>query len=762
MNNTSLEKTEQEVVVKFKGKLSMKLFPKTKLNNGDFGILSLKVEEELEGIPNVSEYGTVVVKGNWCEMDKETAYTIIAKEIEHPTYGKQYELLYVSADVDFSTPDTQKKYLETILTEKQVKALYEKLENPFEAIEKGDIETLCSVKGIGTSTAQKILDKYRQHLDYSEVLIKLDGYGLTQKMVHKLVEKYGSPSIVVGKVKENVYILADEVDGIGFKKADEIAIRKGLNPHSPLRVKAFIKYYLGREAETAGNSWVHTDKLFAQIYEICGDDMDRKVIQTVLREMLERNEIWTSDTREHIALIRYYNLEREIYEHIQRLSNAPNKFKYDGWEDVVARIEERQGWCYTEEQKAGVKTVLDNQVVVVTGLAGTGKSTITNAMIEILREYRVKQCALSGRASQRMMEVNGVESNTIHRTLGYMYGNTWMYDETYPLDVDILLVDEASMINGDIFLRILRALRTGTKLVIIGDYGQLPTIGNCNVFLDLMSMGVPLVKLTVVHRQAQASAIISKSMDIRNQKQLFDRYFEGEETLGELQDLNLFIYQDRNALKNKIIERFMKHFEEVEKDILKVQAVLPMKTRGSICTHAINEAVQVLVNPNANNGSSPFVAGEKKFYIGDKIINNTNKKVLAYPRTEDEEDVQIYNGNIGIVLNYNIEKGIMLVDFGELIGKAILEKTFVEKSVDLGYAITCHKLQGSSAERVVVGLDYSAYQLLSCEWLYTAITRAELMADLVAENNAVRHAISQVHSNNKQTFLPFMKELRAS
>ena len=759
MTNENMNNVEQEAVVKFKGKLDKKLFPRTKIYNGDFGILSIKVEEEIEGSVNISEYGNTVVKGIWCEVNFTDEYTIIAKEIEHPTYGKQYELIYVSVDVDFSTPYTQKKYLESILTEKQVKALYETLENPFESIKSGDIDALCSVKGIGSSTAQKILDKYREHLDYSEILIELDGYGLTKNMIHKLVETYGSPSIVVGKVKENVYILADEVNGIGFKKADEIAMRNGVSPHSKQRVKAFIEYYLGKEAETAGNSWVYTDVLFAQIYDICGDDIDRASIQEVLRDMLKKGDIWTSNTREHIALKRYFNLEESIYYHIQRLAQAENHFKYDGWEEIVREIEESQGWKYTEEQKAGVKTVLDNQVVVVTGLAGTGKSTITNAMIEVLSAYKIQQCALSGRASQRMMEVNGVESNTIHRTVGYMYGNTWAHDESNPLDVDILLLDEASMINGDIFLRVLRALKTGSKLVIIGDYGQLPTIGNCNVFLDLMSIGVPVVKLTVVHRQAQASAIISKSMDVRNQVQLFDRYFEGEETLGELQDLNLFIYQDRNALKNKIIERFLNHFKGVGEDILKVQVVVPMKTRGNICTQSINEAIQELVNPNAKGSIQPFVAGNKKFFIGDKIINNTNKKVTAYLGTEDDEEIQIYNGNIGIIKSYNLEKGIMLVDFGELIGKVVLDRHFIEKSIDLAYAITCHKLQGSSAERVIVGLDYSAYQLLCCEWVYTAITRAELMADLVAENSAVRHAISQVHSNNKQTFLPFMKEL---
>lgn len=761
MNDTTMEQTEQEVIIKIKGKLDRKLFPKNKLNNGDFGILSIKVEEEIEGVPRVSEYGNIVIKGVWCEMNTTDEYTIIAKEVEHPTYGKQYELLYVSAEMDFSTPKAQRTYLEKILTEKQVKALYDTLKNPFEAIEKGDIETLCSVKGIGNSTAQKVIDKYRQNIDYSEVLIKLDGYGLTQRMVHKLVEKYGSPSIVVGKVKENVYILADEVDGIGFKKADEIAVRMGMNPHSPNRVKAFIYYYLNNQAEQ-GNSWVYTDKLFAQIYEVCGEDIDKTIIQSVLREMVGKGSLWASNTKEHIGLMRYFKLEQEIDYHIRRLAGAENKFKYDDWEEVVANIEKRQGWNYTDEQKAGIKAVLDNPVVVVTGLAGTGKSTVTNAMIEILRYYQIKQCALSGRASQRMKEVNGLESNTIHKTLGYMYGDTWTYDENFPLDVDILLVDEASMINGDIFLRILRALRTGTKLVVIGDYGQLPTIGNCNVFLDMMNIGLPLVKLTVVHRQAQASAIISKSIDIRKQVQLFDRYFEGTETLGELQDLNLFIYQDKNAIKNMIVKRFEQHFVEVGKDVLKVQIVVPMKTRGSICTQALNEEIQQLINPNTKEMKQPFEVNNKKFFVGDKVINNTNKKVLAYPRTEDEDEVQIYNGNIGIVLAYNLEKGIMLVDFGEQIGRVILDKSHIAKSLDLGYAITCHKLQGSSCERVIVGLDYSAYTMLTSEWIYTAITRAESLCDLVAENSAVRYAISQVQSNDKQTFLPFVKELRAS
>lgn len=756
MNNTTLE-TGQDKIIKIKGRLDKKIFPKNKLRNGDFGILSFKVDEELEGNVILSDFGTIVITGVWSEMDKGQTYTIIAREKEHPTYGKQYERIYHRGDVDFSSERSQKIFLESFLTEKQVKALYDGLFNPFEVIEKGDIQTLCSVKGIGEATANRIVDKYKQNLDYSEVLVKLDGYGLTMALVQKLVDKYGSPSIVVGKVKENVYILADEVDGIGFKKADEIALRNGMNPHDPKRVKAFTKYYLSKEAEQ-GNSWVYTEAFFKQAYDMCGEDLPKTVVQNVLRDMLGNNELWTSDTREHIGLMRYFKLEEQIFKHLKRLAEAPNKFKYDNWKEVIAEIERRQGWCYTEEQKAGVKTVLDNQVTVVTGLAGTGKSTVTNAMIEILRAYRVKQCALSGRASQRMMEVNGVESNTIHKTLGYMYGNSWTYNETNPLDVDVLILDEASMVNGDIFLRIVRALETGTKIVIIGDYGQLPTIGNCNVFLDMIEMDmIPVVKLTVVHRQAQASAIISKSIDIRNRKQLFDSLFEGEETLGELQDLNLIIYQERNKIKDKIIERFMKHYNEVANDIMKVQVVIPMRTRGEISARSINEAIQPLVNKSMQAGEKGLEFKDKKFYIGDKVINNTNKRVQSYP--EVEEMTQIFNGNIGIVKAIDIEKGMMLVDFGELIGQVVLDKSFIEKSVELAYAITCHKLQGSSAERVVVGLDYSAYMMLTSEYLYTAITRAEKLCDLIGENKAIRFAITQVQSNKKQTFLPFMEKL---
>ena len=738
-------------VIKCTAKLGKVLYPKSPLQNGDFGIVSMfLVDEEVGRVEVHPTYKTFVVKGTFCKLNFEDKYNLTMVQVDDKKWGKQYELLFLKTEANLETVYEQKEFLRVSLSERVVNSLYETFENPIEVIESRDIESLCKVKGIKKKTAMKIIERYESTKDNAEVYVKLKDYNLTKKTIDKLIKKYSSVDTILHKLKENIYILADEIDGIGFKKVDAIAANMGMQINDARRIKSFIMHFLKTDSDR-GNSWVYTNDLLDAIVETCGNEVDFEIVKNHLSELREREVIVTNKSRSIIGLKKIFDMEMEILTQLDRIANGDNNFIYHDWESIVDEIENEQGWKYTDQQRAGVKTVLDNQVVLVTGLAGTGKSTVTNAMCRVLqrRGYSIQQCALSGRAAQRMKEVNGFESNTIHKTIGMNIGDNIIHNESNPLDADVVLLDEASMPDARIYVNLLKAIKTGAKLVIIGDPGQLPSIGIANVFFDLLEYKYPIVNLTKVHRQAQASAIISESINIRNNNQLFNSEFSGEKVLGELQDLELNIFKSKEEIHGQILKQFLKHYELHNNDVMKVQIVVPMKNRGDICTRSLNENIQARINVNVDIAECVTTMSGYSIYKGDKVINNTNAKAF----NTNGEEIDIYNGNIGIVNDVDICDGSITVYFFDLKEDVVLKHEHIKDSIDLAYAITCHKLQGSSANTVIVGIDFSAYTMLSCEYLYTAITRAEKYAILVGENNAVRYAISNTHSANKQTFI---------
>lgn len=738
-------------IIKCTAKLSKVFFPKSPIQNGDFGIVSMTlVGTEVGEVEVHPKYNNFIVKGTFCKLNFDDEYKLTMKEVIDKKWGKQYELLFLNTKASFTTIEEQKDFLRVSLSDKVVDALYETLADPIKVIESKDIDALCTVKGIKERTAIKVIERYESTKDSAEVFIKLKDYNLTRKMVKKLMNKYGSADTILHKLKENIYILADEIDGIGFKTVDALAIKMGMGLNDARRIKSFVMYYLKTEGGN-GNSWVYTQDLLDAIIETCGEDVDLGIVKQFLTDLRENETIVTNKSRSILGLKKLFDIEMEILEHLERISNGKNEFEYSDWQEIVNEIEHFQGWKYTKQQRFGVKTVLDHQVVIVTGLAGTGKSTVTNAMSKALGKhgYKVIQCALSGRASQRMKELNGLESNTMHKTVGLGMDGYPIYGEHNPLDADVILLDEASMPDARMYLLLLRAIRTGSKLVIIGDSGQLPSIGIANVFFDLLDYKFPVVELTEVHRQAQASAIISESINLRKQQQLFNSDFTGETVLGELQDLELNIFKSRDEIHGQIVRQFLKHYQRHNEDVMKVQIVVPMRNRGDICTKKLNDSIQARINVNVDMGDSLQTDIGYSIYVGDKVINNINSQAT----TVNGEEVDIYNGNIGMVKSIDVSDGSMVVYFVDLGKEVVLAHDHIKESIDLAYAITCHKLQGSSADTVIVGIDFSAYTLLTSEWLYTALTRAEKYCILVGENSAIRYAISRTQSAHKQTFI---------
>ena len=740
---------------------------------GSWCVFAARVVKVLSGIPQFNNSGFLRVVGVVPSLDKDKRYSLTANSVVNK-YGQQYKILYMNEVRTFSSKEEQKDFLSTFLSETQVKNLYKTLDDPFDALQTHDMEALCSVYGIGPSVADKLICKFNSCMDDGPSFLELMKLGLTKRTIDRLRDQYGGVTTVLEKIKDNPYILIDEVSGIGWAKADAIALESGLGVHSYQRVSAFIKYYLSKRADS-GDSWVElSDIVDAAKHEILITDEKKSVFKEAINGLLEEKTIWVSENKRYVALERVRNLEMNIASELKRLYDAP---VLKTWKDIDASItkaEKELGLEYTDEQRQAIYKVINSNVSILTGAGGTGKTTVVSGILKVLDRQTFAQTALSGRAAARMSEITGQDGYTIHRLLGYKPNSGFTHNKEFPLDQQIIILDETSMVGADLFYRLVQAIKTGNRIIMIGDDGQLESIGMCNIFKDMLNSGVvPVARLTKIHRQAAKSAIITESIKVRNAMQLTTYNWCGNDIRGELQDLELDIYRSGNASFDHIMQHFNSLYETTGHDCSDIQIVLPQRMRGNISTLRVNTAVQEIVNPSHGQDEVKisYVAGgrttEYALRVGDLVITTQNN---YNTQTIDNVNCPIYNGNRGRIVSIDTKKGngVMVIDF-EQWGKIVLDKyssnsddgsTNQWNNIELAYAMTCHKLQGSEAKYVIIGMDNSARIMLTREWLYTAITRAKKYCIICAEAEALNYSIKNSHVPFKQTFLQgFLKKL---
>lgn len=767
----------EEKILKFECALDRIIYPKysKKVQSGDFAIFSMRITKWIDN--KIDEIETIKLKGTTCTLEYGTTYKVFCKLAEtHEIYGDTYGLIYISKCIDISSKDKQKEFLKNVLNENLVEKLFDEYDDVIKLLENRDVKSLMKIKGIGNQVALRMIDEYEESKDYSSIYMELGQLGFTHTFIKKLVDFYKSPDTVIDIVKNNPYDLL-RVEGIGFKKADEVACKVGITQYDIRRIKGFLLYYLNDQGE-AGRSYLNYQDLMKALYDTLGF-VPEEIINATAKQMIDNKDVVVLDNGSKIALKKFYDLEKNIMNELFRLqiglvkvvendSNkvdgihddyVPKSFNIGNWEIITENVEEKQGFMFTDEQRAAIKLSLDNHVMALTGGAGVGKTSTANGICSLYSGYSILACALSGKASVRITEATGLPASTIHRALGYQNGE-FMFNKENKLAVDIVLIDEATMINGTLFLSLLEAIPTGAKVIIMGDVQQLTPIGNCQVFADILDSNVlPVVKLSKPHRQALRSGIIPTSIKIANQQQIFDANYTGNAIIGELDDMELDISGKGND--ESISDKIIKHFQvELEKfhDIMEVQICVPMRLRGELSCYNLNSKIQSIYNPKLSNCNEIEIFLEKKndeakkyiIRIGDKVINTKNN----YKCINSEGDTTpVFNGNMGIVKE--IEKnGMCTIDFIG-IGEVIFTKSDC-KNLELGYACTVHKLQGSGFCSTIVGLDNSSYIMNNSELLYTAITRAKKYCVLIANNYAVVKSIQTKEVKTKQTFLKDM------
>lgn len=762
-------------IIKFEGKLNRILFPKYPNilgKDGDFGIVSWNPINVLEGEPIVDSWGSFIVKGIYSEeLDYHKDYIIIAKEIYDEQRGTQYELMFIGESLDLSKVKNQRGFLKSFLTDGQVDEMFKVLSNPLEAIENHDIAALKRVKGVGDYIANCIIERFEKNKDDCEVYIELDNFGLTPNFIQKLIQRYKNPHKVIEIVKQNPYQLSFDVDGIGFKTADDIAIKGGIQRKSPERIKGYINYILDNLGQS-GNSYITSGELTSYIFEEFGgrdnildiyQDKNGCIIgnniNDAINSLKEENIIIVEDHEEksqrRVYLKKYYDLEKEISEHLKRIANAENKFNYENWEEIVRQQEHKQGYRFTDEQIAGIKTGLDNQVCFITGGAGVGKSSLVSGILESLKDYTFAQTALAGKASARLQEVTGEEGFTIHRLLGFNPSLGFTFNEDNPLEYDIIILDEISLVGGEIFLSLLKAIPNGSKLIILGDMGQLESIGCMNLAFDLYkSKSIVTIELTKVHRQAQKSGIITTSQQIRKGQPVLEKKYTGIKTFGELQDMHFDIEDSCDTTRERTIKWFKEKYESnLVKDVMDIQILSPCKERGDASVFNLNQDVQDYVNPhdNGKNEIKVKLGKDKSYYLreGDKVMCIKNNY-----RIQGKKKTGVFNGWCGILKTIDNVLGFHEVYIPMIDDTMIFSTSDLTSGVVLGYASTVHKYQGSSAKVVIGAFDNTTPpSMRTRELLYTLWTRAEKECITVGQNSAIYNAARNSGVTDKNTFL---------
>lgn len=577
-----------------------------------------------------------------------------------------------------------------------------------------------SFKGLGIP--ENVIENIKLEFAENETISKLKEtllpLGLTINLIQKIYKQYQDKALDI--LRRNPYKLADDIKGIGYKKADDVALKLGMDPRDELRVIACTEYVLKKQA-SFGNVYLTKQELLLEVLK----EM-RQPIPTVKILQSIRNNFNLIEQGDRVYLKYLYQYELMIAKKLTRLSaSAPLTVK--NIDNIIELIEVQNSINYTPIQKKAIKKCFKHGVSIITGGPGTGKTTITKAIIEIAlsQNKTVQLAAPTGKAAKRMEEVTGHPAKTIHRLLEYKpngqdetYKMEFTRNELNPIDADLIIIDEASMIDTVLMYHLISAVKS--TIVFIGDQNQLPSIGPGTVLADMIAT-LPATKLDVIFRQKETSAIITNSSRINKGLYPFfnDTDFEFHEY--DSPDQILKIFKKELATDNE------------------VQILTPVK-RSESGTINLNKIIQESINPKHPN-KPQIVFGDKTFRVGDRVMQQKNNY-----------DKDIYNGDSGVVTKiYKDEDGIhTVIDF---FGR---EVEFIDdevKSLTLAYAITIHKSQGSQFDTVIIPLTTSHYIMLKRNLIYTAVTRAKKKVIIIGQKKAIAIAIKTLDSSKRNTSL---------
>ena len=621
----------------------------------------------------------------------------------------------------------------------------------FDIIE-NEPDRLLDIPGIGEKKLDSIIESYKEHKEVTDIVLHFVRLGIARSAAMRLYKNYGvdAPAIV----NEDPYRLVYEVEGIGFRTADLIAQRLGLAENDEKRVGAGVLYVLSQEAQE-GNTCLPAAEAIEKtraLLDVMGEEIEDAAFHLELGGSVQREKL---SGGEHWFLSSLYLAEKSVANDLKRLSCAALKPVRAEVSRLIAETEARKGIELSDEQKTAVEASLSCGVFVITGGPGTGKTTIIQAVADILVscEFELAIAAPTGRAAKRITEATGYEAKTIHRLLEYSSDpdGERMYfgrDSMNPLEVDALIVDEASMIDVVLMEALLDALPSGVRLVIVGDADQLPPVGPGNVLRDIIeSERMEFERLTEIYRQAGESLIVTNAHRINR----------GEMPEANVQDGNFYLHRKGSeeevcrTVKELCAERLPAYLSLSDKAVLMdIQVVTPMKNRR-LGTISLNEELQAALNPPApDKRERPH--GRRVFREGDKVMQIKNDYGLSWVDMQTLETGEgIFNGDIGFVQSIDDDAGLVSVLYdGTRLVRYDAEGL---ENVELAYAITVHKSQGSEYRCIVMPMMYVPQILATRNLLYTAVTRGKELVVLVGSEERLRLMVENVGIESRHSAL---------
>jgi exodeoxyribonuclease V alpha subunit len=660
----------------------------------------------------------------------------------HPKYGEQFKIINYKTTVPATVYGIQ-KYLGSGLIKGIGPVMAKRIVKKFgketlDIIEK-DYEKLTEVEGIGEKRIAMIKNAWDEQKEIREVMIFLQTHGVSSGYATKIFKQYGDRSI--GVVKENPYRLATDIFGIGFVTADRIAEKLGFDKNSELRAEAGILYVLHQLADE-GHVFYPYEPLISKCQEIL--DVNRDIIVSAIGTITKDNRIVLEDLNEDIDefkenykavyLAKYHVCETSIAVRVKALINIPKTIRKIDSDKAIDWVQKQLDISLAEKQEEAIKCAIDNKVMVITGGPGTGKTTIINAVLKVFSKLpiNIMLAAPTGRAAKRMNETTGHEAKTIHRMLEYSFRKGgFQKDDEDPLDCDLLIIDEASMIDTILMHYLLKAIPKEATFILVGDVNQLPSVGAGNVLKDIISSGVvPVVELNEIFRQAKESQIIVNAHKINNgvipsldsNQQDTDFYFIQKEDPEDVLRIILELAKDR--VPNKF------GFDAFDD----IQILTPLH-KGVVGAGNLNVELQKTLNP----GEGGVIRGNKNFRVNDKVMQIKNNY-----------DKDIFNGDIGIISRINQEEQVVIITFD---GRPVEYDYADLDEIVLAYAVSVHKSQGSEYPAVIIPVVTQHYILLQRNLIYTAVTRGRKLVVMVGTKKALAIGVKNNKTEKRYTYL---------
>ena len=695
-----------------------------------FAVIEVETDEEL--LPVVGElYG--VSEGE--ELRLTGSYS------NHPKFGRQFKAMAYERRMP-ATAAAVRKFLSSGAVKGIGAVLASRIVDTFGDDTMTILEEtpgrLTEVKGISPKKADAIIKELGQMFGMRSAMNFLSSYGLTPAEGVRAWKKWGP--ITVDVVKDNPYLLCDEEIGVEFKRADEIALSIGIEADSGKRLFGAASHVLRHNLKN-GHTCLARQTVVQLVMRLTG--VEEAAIEADIDQRIEEEELFSvQKNREFLFLPSMYNAERYI---AMRLSMMlQNRFFVSrNIDEMIDRTEAEKGIHYESLQREAIREALQKSMLILTGGPGTGKTTTLNAIIDLLEDegLSIAIAAPTGRAAKRVSEVTGRDAKTIHRLLEVDFGSsevtTFVHNEQHPLKADAVVIDEMSMVDTTLFESLLRGCRMGCKLILVGDSDQLPSVGPGNVLRDLIDSGcIPTVELKQVFRQAAESRIVTNA----------HRIVAGEYPDLKTKDNDFFFLrrQSAAAVLSTVTELVAKRLPASYgySPLEDIQVLTPQR-KGDLGVGALNESLQAALNP-PQKGKREYKSTFATFREGDKVLQTRNNYDIEWEKPgTGEKGMGIYNGDIGIIQRIDLVGGTMEIDFDGRRCEYTLE---MAPELDLAYAVTVHKSQGSEYSAVVLPIFGGYDKLYFRNLLYTAVTRARKLLIIVGSESRVY----QMVDNNRK------------